>query len=123
MRKFLLIFSMFAVSAFAQVTWTPPVKPVAAAPGKLAITTATVNCTLTGNAVPATALTISCSVAGVAITPYTVPFNATGGTLNAYTFQHNWGSDAVTVIMKQNATAGVDFQATANTATATTGTF
>lgn len=126
MRKLLLAL-VLALPLAAQVTFTPPTPAVAAKPGVLNAMAGTaptaITCVLTGNAVPATAISIACTVAGITLPAYSMVFQGTGGTLVAFTFQYNYGSNALSVILKQDATAGVDVQASVNGGTATTGVF
>lgn len=105
------------------VTFTPGQPPTLATPAKLVATagsgTSAVTCTLTGNAVPATSVTVACTVGTVTITPYTIAF--TSGT--AYTFQHNFNSNAVTVQLSELTGTTIQVQATANGSTPTSGSF
>lgn len=126
MRK-LLFALLLALPAAAQVTFTPPQPPTAAKPGVLTATAGTtpnaISCVLTGNAVPATAISIACTIAGVVIPAYSMPFQGTAGTLIAFSVQYNYGVNALSILLKQDATEGVDVQASVNGGTATTGTF
>jgi hypothetical protein len=115
------------VLALCQATWTPPVPPTAGTPGKLVTVAGTgstaINCTLTGNAVPATAINFACNLAGVTIPAFTLPMPS-AGQLFAFTYQFNSGTNAVTTIVTLTpGTAGVAFQATVNGGAAVTGTF
>lgn len=126
MRK-LLIALFLALPLAAQITFSAPQPAVAAKPGVLNAIAGTapnaIVCVLTGNAVPATSIAIACTVAGTTLPAYSMAFQGTGGTLVAFTFQYNYGPNALSVMLKQDATAGVDVQATVNGGTATTGVF
>lgn len=125
----LLVFFLFAFSLSAtveaQIVYTPPVAPQAATPAKLVVSGGTspnsVSCTVTGNAVPATSLTFACTVLGVSITPYTIPFT----TGSAYTLQHNIPNVAVTIIANGVNLPGtpINVSATVNGGTAVGGPF
>jgi hypothetical protein len=113
-----------ALGLFAQtgsVTFTEPVPPRPAIPGKLVASTASgVQCTLTGDAVPATAITIACQVGSVVIQPYVVAFQPG----MAYVFQHGLNADALTVMLSMPAAGGpIAVQATVNGQTPVSGTF
>lgn len=116
MLKRFLALIFFSALAVAQVTYSAPTPAQAAKPAVLIATGGTspnvVTCSVTGNAVPATALTVSCSIGSVVISPYTIPFVV--GT--AYTFQHNFNGHALTVLCNGTAspivvTATVDASA------------
>ena len=123
MKKLLLLLCAFASLAAAQITYTPGSAPQAAVPTKVVATAGSgasaVSCTLTGDTFPATKVTIACTVGGVTISPYTVPFAA--GT--AYTFQHNYNGNVLTLILSEPTGGGaIAFQAN-NGGSPTTGSF
>lgn len=115
--KLLLLPAVLCACSFAQtpaatITAVPPAVPVPAVVGKVTANAGVVACTLTGNAVPATAVTIACTVNSVAIQPYTMPLAANA----AYTFQHNFLStnDSVTVILRADAAKAITAEVTAS---------
>jgi len=125
--KYVLFF--IALSAFAQIVVTPPVPPQGGTAGKVVVTAGTINCTITGDAVPAAGIQVACTVAGTVIAPYHV----TIATQQNFTLNHVHlppapaSADAVTCLFAQAATAGqIKFDCssvTANTESHATGTF
>lgn len=122
MVKRFLVFILSLIPLFAQVTYSPSIAPVAGTPAKLTATVGTapnvVTCTVTGNAIPATALTFTCSLGSIAIVPYTVPFNLG----SAYTLQHNYMGNALTIIATA-ITLPINVTATVNAGPAIGGVF
>jgi len=123
--KLLMLLSLGAGLLFGQtVSYTPGAAPQSAVPTKVVATAGTgttaVACTLTGDTFPAAKVTIACTVGPVTIAPYTIAFTA--GT--AYTFQHNFDTNAVTFSLSVPSSGGpIAFQATANGSAPTNGTF
>jgi hypothetical protein len=120
MHKLIMIAAALAATAFAQslppmgppgtVTATQAVPATPAVVGRLVATTATVSCTMTGNASPATTVSIACAVGGMIMPTINMPMPAG----HAYTFQHNWDQDAVTVLIQSDAAKVITVRATAN---------
>ena len=112
MKRLVLLLALQAtMGPPGTVTSTPGSPAVGPTPSQLTATTGTVGCTLKGNTFPASAVTITCTVGGVAITPYTIPLTSGG----SYIFSHNFGTDLVTVsIISSPSTGQISVQATAN---------
>lgn len=111
--KFLLL--LFPIMLQAQVVWTAPVDPQPGVPGKLVITDATagnptVSCTITGNAVPATALTFACAVGSITQPTYTIQFSPG----ISYTLQFNFNINTVTGIFTCPPSGGIQAQASSH---------
>jgi len=125
--KYIVFF--ITISAYGQIVVTPPVAPSGGTAGKVAVTAGTINCTITGDAVPAAGIQVACTVAGTVIAPYHV----TVATQQNFTLNHVHlppapaTADAVTCLFAQAATAGqIKFDCssvTANTESHATGTF
>ncbi|MGA2443686.1 MAG: hypothetical protein ABSH08_22250 [Tepidisphaeraceae bacterium] len=94
---------MLAQAAVGTVTFTPP------QPGKLVVTAGSETCTLTGNNVPATALSIACTIGSTTIPAYTMPLIAGA----SFTFQFNLNGDALTVILTADSTGKISYDAAA----------
>lgn len=94
------------------VSAIPPTPPNAGTPGSV-IATASPNlsCTVTGNAIPATAVIIACPQLGptAKVAAYTMPMPA--GT--SYTFNQTYNGDAVTIMVISSATGAITWQAAA----------
>ena len=107
----LIFLTIVALSiAFAQgagstgsVVFVPP------APGHFVATAGSVTCTVTGNAVPATAILVGCQLGAVAVPTYTIPLPAN----SAYTFDHRLNGDAISVILSVSSTGQISWQAVA----------
>ena len=120
---------LIALTGFGQIVVTPPVPPAGGTAGKVVVTAGTINCTITGDAVPAAGIQVACTVAGTVIAPYHV----TIATQQNFTLNHVHlppapaSADAVTCLFAQAATAGqIKFDCssvTANTESHATGTF
>jgi len=127
MKVLILVFALAHVSA--QIVVTPPVPPQGGTAGKVVVTAGTINCTITGDTVPASSIQVACTVAGTVIAPYHVAI----GTQQNYTLNHVHlppapaTVDAVTCLFAQAATAGqIKFDCssvTNNTESHATGTF
>lgn len=128
MKRIVFFAALFASIACAQVTWTPPVKPTTAIPGRLVTLagsgTTAINCTLAGNAVPATGITMACTLGTITIPSYSVPAPASSVPVT-WTFQMGTSTATATVAitLSLDATAGIDFSATVNGGPPVTGTF
>lgn len=111
--KLVVLLAFTALASFAQATFTPPVPATAAVPGKLSLVDSAagagaITCTITGNAVPATAVSIACTAGAQTIPAYSVPFVPS----MAFTFALNLGSNSVGAILTMPATAtGIQVQA------------
>lgn len=125
----LLLLAFVAPLLSAQV-YTPPVQPTAAVPGKMVAPAGSgatgTSCTFIGNAVPATAVIINCTLGTqVLISSVTVPISSTSSI--AVTLQINSGAGLATantvMISATPATSGITVSATVNGGTAVTGSF
>lgn len=106
----LILFFALAGSLAAQspgtVQATPAMPATAAVPGKVIATAGPVVCTITGNAVPATTVTTSCTVGTKTLAPYVYDLQPNA----SITIDHHLGHlapdgvtvlfDAVTIIIK-----------------------
>jgi hypothetical protein len=105
------------------VVFTPAIPPVAAVPAKLVANAGTgvtaISCTIVGNAVPATSLSITCLVGSTNIPAYTIPLT----TGISYTFQFNYDVNAITFICQKPASGPITVSGTANSSPATNATF
>jgi hypothetical protein len=93
-KTLLLLFGLALAleGATGTVVVTPP------APGKFVATAGNVTCTVSGNAIPATAVQINCVADGtVTLQNSTIPLPAGAG----YTMSHSWG-----VVPAQGSTPG-----------------
>jgi hypothetical protein len=119
LKRIFFALSLFAICAFGQtagtIVTTPPTAPTPAVVGKVVATAGTVNCTLTGNAAPATAVLIACTVAGVVIAPYSMP---PLGANSGYSFTHSnlATGDAITAILKADGSKAITADVVATTA-------
>lgn len=112
-----LVIALFALVANAQTAATiqaaNAAPPAPAAPGKLTASANTVICAVTGNAVPAKALLIACTVNGSVITPYFVTLPAGAST----TINYGFGQDGVTLLAAADAAGAISIvSGTAKTA-------
>lgn len=97
--------------AQATVNFQPPVPPSAPILGQVTATaSAQLQCVVVGNAVPATAITVSCPHLGpTAIPAYTIPLIANA----AYTFDQHFNGDAISFIIQSSAAGLISWQAVA----------
>jgi hypothetical protein len=111
--KILFLF-LAALAADGQTPGTIAV--VNGAPAQAAVATkvtaqaGTEQCSIVGDTFPATKLTITCNINQLAQFTYTLPLAANA----AYTFQHNYGTDAITAICRADAAGKITVSVTAN---------
>jgi hypothetical protein len=96
--------------AAGTITFTPP------APGHIVVTAGSASVTVQANAAPATQVAIDTALGAVSVPQYAMPLPAN----SAYTFQHNYNGDAVTVTLQSNAQGIVSWQAAATPNAGTT---
>lgn len=113
-----MLLVLLAGIASAQIVWTAPVPPQAAVPGKLVLTddtagNPTVACTFTGNAVPATAIIVSCSVGSTITDSYTLQFSPG----IARTISVMFNANSITATFSSPPTGGIAVQASIHAAT------
>jgi D-serine deaminase-like pyridoxal phosphate-dependent protein len=118
--KALAVIALLASAALGQTsTATGTITISAPTPGSVIATAGSITCAFAGNASPATAVTISCTLGTVKVDPYTMPVS--NG--SAYTFQQNLNGDAITVSFSSTTVPGIVWKAAAtpNGGTAATG--
>jgi hypothetical protein len=96
--------------AAGTVEFFPPVL------GHIVVGAGSINVTVQANAIPATALAINTALGAVTVPQYIMPFPPN----SAYTFQHNYNGDAVTVSLSSNATGVITGTAAATPNAGTT---
>jgi hypothetical protein len=107
--KLTFLLSFFLAAAQGAVTYTPPVPAQTATPGKVVMAAGALTCTVTGDAVPAQALAITCTGA-ITTSAILIPL-PTGAN---FTFVLGLNGDSVAILFSHTNT--VSFQATVTSA-------
>jgi hypothetical protein len=91
----------------AQVTYTPPIPPGVAVPGRVLMVAGALTCTVQADAFPATAITLGCSGSlNVPASKITLPVGA------SYVLSLGIGGDKFAFLAKHDAGQPISFQAT-----------